>query len=418
MSQLKYFNVDTQTWEPAIVGVQGPTGPAGADGLDGVDGAIGPTGPAGGLGPTGPAGGLGPTGPAGLDSTVPGPTGDTGPSGVISVTSPITNSGTSTSATIGINQSLINIAQSQVTDLESDLALLAPLASPTFSGTVNVSGDLHVSGTTTTVNTQDIVVADPIVYIGEGNTANIVDLGFVASFDNGTYQHGGLVRDASDNKWKLFRGVIDEPTTTVNFAQATLDNFAVGSIETASLTATSSVDFTGATITGLDLLPSQSGNTGKYLTTNGSVASWATLNATPAFDDLSDVVITSATVNDVAYFNGSAWINKNAGSIPVVINAQAVNSYTAVLADAGKIVEISNATAALFKIPEDADVDYPIGTQIQILQTGVGQVSIVAKTPGSTTVNYTPGNSLRAQWSAATVTKRAANTWVLVGDLA
>jgi hypothetical protein len=64
-----------------------------------------------------------------------GATGATGASGVIAVTAPITNSGTSTSANIGINQSDITIAQSQVTSLVSDLALKAPLASPTFTGT-------------------------------------------------------------------------------------------------------------------------------------------------------------------------------------------------------------------------------------------------------------------------------------------
>jgi hypothetical protein len=67
--------------------------------------------------------------------TAVGATGPTGPSGVIAVTAPITNSGTSTSANIGINQSGITIAQSQVTSLVSDLALKASLASPTFTGT-------------------------------------------------------------------------------------------------------------------------------------------------------------------------------------------------------------------------------------------------------------------------------------------
>lgn len=44
---------------------------------------------------------------------------------------------------------------------------------------------------------------------------------------------------------------------------------------------TGTVDFTAATITGLDLLPSQSGNSGKYLTTNGTTTSWATVEALP-----------------------------------------------------------------------------------------------------------------------------------------
>lgn len=58
-------------------------------------------------GPTGPTGATGLTGATGADSTVVGPTGPTGPSGVISVTGPVTNTGTSTAAILGLNKSLI-----------------------------------------------------------------------------------------------------------------------------------------------------------------------------------------------------------------------------------------------------------------------------------------------------------------------
>lgn len=393
-------------------GDTGPTGPVGDQGTPGTNGAEGPQGP---TGPQGSVGPTGPTGPQGADSSVTGPTGATGSSGVISVTGPITNTGTSTSAVVGIDQSLISIAQSQVADLTSDLADKAPLASPTFTGTVNVTGDLYVSGTTTTVNTQDIVVSDPMVYIGEDNTSNIVDLGFVASFNDGTYQHTGLIRDASASKWKLFKGVTDEPTTTVNFAQGSLDTLATAALETSSITATTSVDFTGATITGIDLLPSQTGNTGKYLTTDGTDASWATLNASPALDDLSDVAITSVATNDVVYYNGTSWVNKNVSAIPVSINAQSA-SYTASISDAGKIVEISNASGVQLRVPMNSSVAYPIGTQITVLQTGVGQITVTPDDE-SVTVNATPGKKLRAQWSSAVLTKRATDTWVLTGDL-
>jgi hypothetical protein len=392
----------------------GPTGPVGNPGTNGTAGAEGPQGPTGPQGATGPTGS---TGPQGAASSVTGPTGATGSSGVISVTGPITNSGTSTSAVIGINQSGITISESQVTNLTSDLAAKAPLSSPTFTGTVSVTGDLYVSGTTTTVNTQDIVVSDPMVYVGDNNTSNVVDLGFVASFNDGTYQHSGIVRDASAGKWKIFKGVIDEPTTTINFAQGTLDTLAVGTLETSNLVASSSVNFTGATITGLDLLPSQTGNSGKYLTTNGTAASWATLNASPALDDLSDVAITSVATNDVVYYNGSSWVNKNINSIPISTNAQTGTTYTTVLADAGKIVEASNASAITLTVPTNTSVAYPVGTQITILQTGVGQVTVAAVTPATTTINATPGLKLRAQWSSAVLTKRGTDLWVLTGDL-
>jgi hypothetical protein len=51
-----------------------------------------------------------------------GATGATGASGVISVTSPITNTGSSTAAQIGINQSLLTISPSQVIGTAADLA--------------------------------------------------------------------------------------------------------------------------------------------------------------------------------------------------------------------------------------------------------------------------------------------------------
>lgn len=174
----------------------------------------------------------------------------------------------------------------------------------------------------------------------------------------------------------------------------------------------------GGSIT-IDALPSQTGNAGKYLTTNGSVASWASLNATPAYNDLSDVEITSAAANDVVYFDGNSWVNKYVSAIPTSTNAPTVvtNNYTLQLSDAGKIVELNNsATAMTLSIPTHSSVAYPVGTQITLLQTGTGQVTVQAVTPGTTTVNSTPGLKLRAQWSSAILLKRANDVWVLMGD--
>lgn len=103
-------------------------------------------------------------------------------------------------------------------------------------GNLTISGNFTVSGTTTTVSSTSLSVADPMIYMGADNSGNLVDLGIVSSFNDGTYQHSGLVRDASDGKWKLFKGVTDEPTTTVNFAQGSLDALAVGALEATSLT--------------------------------------------------------------------------------------------------------------------------------------------------------------------------------------
>ena len=91
-------------------------------------------------------------------------------------------------------------------------------------------------------------------------------------------------------------------------------------------------------------------------------------------------------------------------------------SYTLTLTDDGKIVEILTATSSVLNVPLNASVAFPIGTQITIIQTGAGQVTITPIV--GVTINATPGLKTRAQWSAATIIKRATNTWVAIGDLA
>jgi hypothetical protein len=90
-------------------------------------------------------------------------------------------------------------------------------------------------------------------------------------------------------------------------------------------------------------------------------------------------------------------------------------SYTLVLADKGKLVEMNNASANNLTVPLNSSVAFPIGTQINILQTGAGQTTVVY-TDG-VTINSAAGLKLRTRWSSASLVKRATDTWVLVGDL-
>lgn len=94
-----------------------------------------------------------------------------------------------------------------------------------------LSGNLTVNGTTTTVNTTNFTTSDPLIYLGADNSSNTLDLGIIASFNDGTYQHSGLVRDSSDGMWKLFSGVEPEPGATVDFSTYTKDNLQVGGLD-------------------------------------------------------------------------------------------------------------------------------------------------------------------------------------------
>lgn len=220
-------------------------------------------------------------------------------------------------------------------------------ASQTISGNVTITGNLVVSGTTETISSTTVTIADPMIYLGGDNSGNSVDLGFVSSFNDGTYQHSGLVRDASDSKWKIFKGVTDEPTTTVNFTQGSLDALAVGAFEA-----------TSANIGGV------------------------------AFTDKADktAAITSQT-----------------------------GSYTIVTGDVNNVVEYNSASAGTFTIPADNSF-WPVGRRMEVLQVSSGQVTIAGGS--GVTVNGTPTTKTRTQWSGATIIKRAANTFVVVGDLA
>lgn len=64
------------------------------------------------------------------------------------------------------------------------------------------------------------------------------------------------------------------------------------------------------TVTSGDSLPSQSGNSGKLLTTNGTTPSWTTVN----LDGLSDVTINTPASTQILSYNGSAWVNSAAPS--------------------------------------------------------------------------------------------------------
>lgn len=114
------------------------------------------------------------------------------------------------------------------------ISLGASTGTTTVNNSLSVSGNLNVSGSITTVGTSNLTVQDPMIYLGEGNTSNILDLGLIASFDNGTYQHSGMVRDATDGVWKLFSGVVSEPTTTVDFTSATYDSLKIGALNATS----------------------------------------------------------------------------------------------------------------------------------------------------------------------------------------
>lgn len=90
-------------------------------------------------------------------------------------------------------------------------------------------------------------------------------------------------------------------------------------------------------------------------------------------------------------------------------------SYTLLLTDGGKVVEMTSASANNLTIPLDSSAAFPIGASIFVLQVGTGQTTI-APTAG-VTINSFIGLKIIGQWSGCTLIKRGTNTWAAIGGL-
>jgi len=124
--------------------------------------------------------------------------------------------------------------------------------------------------------------------------------------------------------------------------------------------------------------PTQTGNSGKYLSTNGTAVSWEA--AVP-------------TLN-------------------LTLNAQTGTSYTITATDLNKLVTLSNASGITLTIPNGV---FTTGQTVNIQQLGAGQVTIASD--GTTSFTGT-GTKLRTQYSAASIVCTGTNTFTVIGDLA
>ena len=126
---------------------------------------------------------------------------------------------------------------------------------------VTIAGNLTVSGTTTTVDSTTLSVADPLISLATGNnSSDAVDIGFYGLYDTSgsTDLYAGLFRDANDSgKFKLFKDLQAAPGTTVDTSGT---GYAVGTL--VANIESSSATITGGSITGITDLVVADGGTG------------------------------------------------------------------------------------------------------------------------------------------------------------
>ena len=246
-------------------------------------------------------------------------------------------------------------------DIQSQINGKASLSGATFTGSVEidqnltVDGNFIVNGSNVLVSATQIQIEDTLLQLGHTNSANTTDLGLVTSYNDGTQKHSGLVKDVTDGKWKLFDGVTTEPSTTVDFTQGSLDTLALKFLEANTVTVSAGVAFSDGTQT-KEGVPSR----------------------TPIISKTASYTLTATSERD-------------------------------------SLIEVDSASGTTITIPLNSAVAFPVGTTLDILQTGTGQVTIAGDS--GVTVNSTPGLKLRTRWSSCTLFKRATDSWVVFGDL-
>ena len=332
----------------------------------------------------------------------------------------------------------------------SNTAQLAYLnaASQTFTGNMEVDGNmtvdgnLTVNGTTFNASATSITIEDNMVQLAHQNSANTVDLGLVVAYNDGAAKHSGIVRDVSADKWKLFKGVTTEPSTTVDFTQGSLDDLEVAGLTASSLTVgsvsnteigyldgvTSAIQTqlntkapsAGPTFTGTVTLPSTTiiGNVDSteigYLDgVTSAIQTQLNTKAPTANPTFTGTVTVAAS--GVAYTDGTQT-KAGVPSLTTIASATtgAYNLSTGGLALRDQLIPIGGAHQ--ITVPTNATTAYPVGTSISFYQSaGTGGSFVGADV--SVSILSTPGSTLRTTYSSATLTKVATNTWLLAGDL-
>jgi hypothetical protein len=94
-----------------------------------------------------------------------------------------------------------------------------------FANNVTIYGNLSVFGTESILNSENLSIADNMIYLNSGSTVTNPDLGWAGNYNDGTYAHAGIFRDAADGIFKFYDGYVPEPEGNIDTSHVSF-NFA------------------------------------------------------------------------------------------------------------------------------------------------------------------------------------------------
>ena len=304
------------------------------------------------------------------------------------------NSGEGATPTVTVDTTIIQARISGVSDTEigyldgvtsaiqTQFDAKAPLASPALTGTP--TAPTAAPGTNNTQVATTAYADAAVAAIVDSAPGALNTLNELAAAINDDASYAATITTALGLKAPLadptFTGTVTLPNNTVALGTKTTGDYVASLVAGTGVTLTNN---SGETATPTIAI-------GQAVSTSSNVQ-FADITATGAVTITGETIIGPATI-----------VNKTAG-------------YTLALADQGKIVEMNVGSPVQLTVPPSSSVAFPIGTQINIMQYGTGKVQIAQGS--GVTVRGTPGLYLRAQFSSATLIKRATDEWYLIGDL-
>ena len=335
----------------------------------------------------------------------------------------------------------LNYVDGVTSAIQAQIDLKAPLANPTFTGTVagitstmvglgnvNNTSDANKPVSTATQTALDLKApsANP-TFTGTvtGVTATHVGLGSVNNTSDADKPVSTATQTALDLKANLasptFTGTPSLPTGTTAVTQTLGNN--TTAVATTEFIQTALANFGGMTVS--ETAPSVDVGAGDFWYDSAGLnlyiyygSAWVQVTIDePIFFELSelvDVVIGDLLPNQTLRFDGVSgnWVN----SVPRQnITNSSLTTYGVTSANSGNMIVLDSSSAVSVNLGTWTDAN--IGEKVDIVQKGTGQVTITVS--GAVSV-VSPSNSVttRVRYSTVTATCIGANLFLLSGDLA
>jgi hypothetical protein len=229
----------------------------------------------------------------------------------------------------GITTTVTGSAGAQTVTIKTDNTVVrsntTAVGAQIIATDLQIAGNLIVSGTATYVNTSIVQTNDSLIQLASNNTVgDVIDIGFVGLYNNGANVMTGLIRDAGDKNYYLFKDVSEASLSANNISN---------NLFTVANTATLYANLNANTAT-IGILTANTANIGSIILTSAlPIGSGGTNN-------------TTFTTGSLTFFDGTKLASfANTGTAGTYANASHVPVFTT---DAyGRVSAVTNTAISI-----------------------------------------------------------------------